>query len=89
MNRRDIWLVGLLALAYIYLDSATPTSRRTAAPASWARPPADEDGAIDSVAFDDPDACPRDLSHPVSLRADGAKWCLTCDEGFYPAVMAI
>jgi hypothetical protein len=29
-------------------------------------------------------ACPRDLTHRVSLRADGAMWCLACDEAFYP-----
>lgn len=27
--------------------------------------------------------CPRGADHETALRADGALWCLRCDEGFY------
>ena len=33
------------------------------------------------------DVCPRDSLHAVKVRADGAVWCLVCDEGFFPAMV--
>lgn len=75
MNHRDLWFVGLLALAYLYLDAGTPQGRSSAPRLA---PPSDPEGLTG------PDGCPRDLSHPVRRRGDGAKWCLSCDEAFYP-----
>ena len=80
MNHRDVWFVGLLALAYLYLDAAAPTGRRQGV----AREAGDVPGGTDGS-----EACPRDLSHRISLRADGAMWCLACDEGFFPAGLVI
>ena len=90
MNHRDVWFVGLLALAYLYLDAAVPALRR----GSLARQPRFEplreaDKAEEPVAFDVVDACPRDLSHAILMRGDGAKWCLSCDEAFFPAALVI
>jgi hypothetical protein len=90
MNHRDIWFVGLLALAYLYLDAAGPALRRGALTRQPQLEPV-QDGADeeDAVSFEMVDACPRDFSHAVSLRGDGAKWCLSCDEAFYPAALVI
>ena len=86
MNHRDLWFVGLLTLAYIYLDGIATGATRRAAPAPLEalpdEPPAPDAGPVT-------DACPRDLAHPISLRGDGAMWCRACDEGFFPAVMVI
>lgn len=84
MNHRDIWFVGLLALAYLYLDAAAPAVRRLAALEPHSLPPLDEDPDFQPFSFAVADACPRDLRHPINLRGDGAKWCLACDEAFYP-----
>ncbi|HET8656179.1 MAG TPA: hypothetical protein VFL93_11735 [Longimicrobiaceae bacterium] len=82
MSRNDLWFMGLFALAYLYLDSAPaalpagesePAPRRPLALLPPPRPIVVPRGA-----------CPRDLTHRVSLRADGAMWCLACDEAFYP-----
>ena len=80
MNQRDVWFVGLLALAYLYLDAAAPTARRQGAEPTASDAPQTGDAA---------DACPRDGSHSISLRDDGAMWCLACDEGFFPAGLVI
>ncbi|HEX6927235.1 MAG TPA: hypothetical protein VF167_17555 [Longimicrobiaceae bacterium] len=86
MNHRDVWFVGLLALAYLYLDAASLAPRREALARGRAFLPPPEE-APEPSGFALSETCPRDLTHPVKLRpADGAKWCLVCDEGFYPAL---
>lgn len=85
MNHKDVWLLGLFAFAFAYLEAA------------YARPPAEaeEDEArapaeelpvfpVASRGVVPRSACPRDLAHRVSLRGDGAMWCMSCDEGFFP-----
>lgn len=98
MNQKDGWFVGLLALAFLYLDP-DPTSRTMSddAPTDSA-PPAGDDPADRSrllpvqvaralpVRVDARDVCPRNELHSVALRADGAMWCRGCDEAFYPQV---
>jgi hypothetical protein len=84
MNHRDVWFVGLLALAYLYLDAAAPAARRSFAALPQPPLPLSDDAAVDPSGFPAVDGCPRDDSHPVSRREDGAKWCLSCDEAFYP-----
>src|SRR5688500_10542342 len=97
MNQKDGLFLGLLALAYLYVD-ATSTPRpmsddvRTP-PSSPSEEPADRSRLlpvplvralpVKSVARD---GCPRNPSHAVALRADGAMWCRGCDEAFYPQV---
>jgi hypothetical protein len=95
MNQKDTWFLGLLALAYLYLDSlSTPPQMSDDAPPP-ASLPADE--SLDPsrllpvpVARALPakvvprDVCPRNQLHAVALRADGAMWCRGCDEAFYP-----
>lgn len=88
MNHRDVWFVGLLTLAYLYLDAAAPGGRRQGV----ARDAADDLQAGNPVDTTGPfasDSCPRDGSHNISLRDDGAMWCLACDEGFFPAGLVI
>lgn len=87
MNHRDIWFVGLLALAYLYLDASAPEARRAALAPPQDAPPLDPEPSEEPVGYAYADACPRDPAHAVSLRGDGAKWCLTCDEGFYPVAI--
>jgi hypothetical protein len=86
MNHRDVWIVGLLALAYLYLDSASPRGRGKIQLAGFAPREDDPVPWLPALAAD---GCPRNLSHSVSLRSDGAMWCLGCDEGFFPAEMVI
>jgi hypothetical protein len=89
MKERDVWLVGLLALTYLYLDAAAPRGRiRVQAPAGSSLPP-EEPTALPSLPDFARDACPRDAAHSVSLRPDGAMWCLACDEGFFPVEMVM
>lgn len=91
MTQNDAWFLGLLALAYLYLDS-------TPAP----RPMSDNDFVPGPVPTDDEpveverllpvhlverDACPRNHLHVVAVRPDGAMWCRGCDEAFYPQVV--
>jgi hypothetical protein len=83
MNHRDLWFVGLLALAYLYLDGTGSAAPSEAQVRSEPLPPFEDDSTEEPFALA-ADACPRDFAHPISLRADGAMWCLTCDEGFYP-----
>jgi hypothetical protein len=98
MSQKDGWFLGLLALAYLYIDA---TSRR--------RPMRDDARIPASSRADDElrdpsrflpvpvvrslpvkvtprDVCPRNHLHPVALRPDGAMWCRGCDEAFYPQV---
>ncbi len=90
MNHRDIWFVGLIALACLYLDAATPALRRGAlARRPRLEPRGDADNAEDALAFETLEGCPRDLSHAILKRGDGAKWCLSCDEAFFPAALVI
>jgi hypothetical protein len=85
MNRKDLWVMGLLALAYLYLD-AQPEAVATAAPVEPARPlPVLARARTLLPAHVVPrGVCPRNLMHRVSLRGDGALWCHACDEGFFP-----
>jgi hypothetical protein len=88
MNHRDVWFVGLLALAYLYLDAAAPATRRQGATRAAGGDPRVDDAA-DAIGVFATEGCPRDGSHSISLRADGAMWCLACDEGFFPAGLVI
>lgn len=83
MNPRDVWFVGLLALAYLYFDSTAP-ERRASAGAKVTPLPVPQRAPVGPMPV-----CPRDDAHPVSLRRDGVKWCLACDEAFYPVALAI
>ena len=76
MNSKDLCLLGLLALAYLYLD---PRSDAAGAGQPLALVGGSARRAADPV-------CPRQAGHPVSRRADGALWCRACDEGFFPRV---
>lgn len=90
MNHRDVWFVGLLALAYLYLDSPAPAARWSAPHRHRPGPlPPREDPSCDTgrEASGLAELCPRDLGHVVSVRGDGAKWCHSCDEAFYPAAI--
>jgi hypothetical protein len=86
MNHREFWFVGLLALAYIYLDGSALAAQREDMVASPGPLP---DDPAPPVLPRVTDACPRDLSHRISLRRDGALWCIACDEGFYPVGLLI
>ena len=98
MNQKDTWFLGLLALAFLYLDAlATPgeMSDDTPTPAPL---PAEDEPRDRSRLLPGPvtralpakvvprDVCPRNQLHAVALRADGAMWCRGCDEAFYPQV---
>lgn len=88
MNHRDVWFVGLLALVYLYIDGSAPTAQPVDVAQPQSIPPLPNEPA--PVLFAPvTDACPRDLSHQISLRKDGAMWCLGCDEGFFPAGIVI
>ncbi len=91
MNPRDTWLIGLLALAYLYLDS-TVTPRPMSDSAFRPGPPPGNDESGDRsrllpARVAARDVCPRNQGHRVSLRGDGAMWCRDCDEAFYPQGM--
>lgn len=92
MNQKDLCFLGLLALAYLYLDAtseqAVPTDRRLAGgdePASVS--PAGGTARVRYAALValEP-TCPRDAEHLVSHRKDGAMWCRGCDRAYYPSV---
>lgn len=87
MNHRDVWFVGLLALAYLYLDATGPAYRRATGAQQATLPSGEDSSAGEPFVLPIADACPRDLSHPIRLRDDGAKWCLSCDEAFYPVAI--
>lgn len=89
MNHRDVWFVGLLALAYLYLDASAPAARREALVPDPPLPPLRDDPGEEILPFTPDVTCPRDLTHTIRVRGDGAKWCLTCDEAFYPVGMVI
>ena len=97
MNSKDGLFLGLLALAYLYVD-ATSTPRpmsddpRTPAP-SPSEEPVDSSRLLPvpvpralPVKLVPRDVCPRNQLHAVALRPDGAMWCRGCDEAFYPQV---
>ena len=89
MKHKDAWLFGLFALAYLYLDTlASPAPVARPAEERVFVPPADEPPPFPmaSLGIVPRDACPRNVAHRVSLRGDGAMWCLSCDEGFYPEI---
>jgi hypothetical protein len=81
MNRKDVWFLGLFAVAYLYLDRLPPIA---AEPERAPRPEAPQRRSMALVRVAPHAACPRDLGHPINLRADGALWCHSCDEAFYP-----
>ena len=90
MTQNDAWFVGLLALAYLYLDS-TPAPRQMS-DNEFIPGPVPTDEPVDfsrllPVHVADRDVCPRNHLHPVAVRADGAMWCRGCDEAFYPEVV--
>ena len=97
MNQKDGLFLGLLALAYLYVD-ATSTPRPMSddvgtPPSSPSEEPADHSRLLPvplvralPVKRVERDVCPRNPSHAVALRADGAMWCRGCDEAFYPQV---
>jgi hypothetical protein len=85
MSRKDVWFLGLFAVAYLYLDKLPPSAAAEPGRAPLpAAPPQRRSMAL--VKVTPHAACPRDLGHPINLRADGALWCHSCDEAFYPAV---
>lgn len=96
MNQKDPWILGLLVLAYLCLDSISPPRSMTDDAQTPAPRPADEDSLDSSRLLPVPvaralpvkvtpsDVCPRNPLHRVALRADGAMWCRGCDEAFYP-----
>lgn len=94
MDHKDLCFLGLIALAYVYLEARLEESLEAPAPApaplrpELAATPATATGADlffgVSPAPVDP-GCPRFADHPISRRADGAIWCRGCDEAFYPS----
>ena len=97
MNPKDGLFLGLLALAYLYVD-ATSTPRPMSDDARIPAPSPSEEPADRSRLLPVPlaralpvklvprDVCPRNQLHAVALRPDGAMWCRGCDEAFYPQV---
>ena len=97
MNEKDGWFVGLLALAFLYLDAATTPRTMSDDARTPSSSPADESSDRSRllpvpvaralpVKLAARDVCPRNELQSVSLRADGAMWCRGCDEAFYPEV---
>ena len=97
MNPKDGLFLGLLALAYLYVDAtSTPgpmsDDAHTPAPSPSGEPAEPSRLLPVPVARALPvkvvprDVCPRDQRHAVALRPDGAMWCRGCDEAFYPQV---
>ena len=87
MNSKDGWFLGILALAYLYLD-LIPTSVSEVDRGRGLTPPGDRDrkpGHRPSVERVPSTACPRQDLHLVTIREDGAIWCHPCDEAFYPS----
>ena len=82
MNQKDVYFLGLLALAYVYLDR---TGSRTLAPASRRPLPVPIRRAL-PVPVRPRAACPKVAAHPVAQRWDGALWCRGCDQAFFPRV---
>src|SRR5687768_17603373 len=98
MNQKDGLFLGLLALAYLYVD-ATSTPRPMSDDVCSPVPTPSEDEPREAsrllpvplvralpVKLVPRDVCPRNPLHAVALRADGAMWCRGCDEAFYPQV---
>ena len=81
MSRNDVWFLGLFAVAYLYLDR-----RPAEQPEAELTPDAAPRRSMALVKAAPNAACPRDLDHPINLRSDGALWCHSCDEAFYPHV---
>lgn len=80
MNQKDLYFLGLLALAYAYLDRS---GARTLAPASRRALPGPIRRGLPAPLHVRPE-CPKVASHPVALRSDGAVCCRACDQGFFP-----
>jgi hypothetical protein len=88
MSQKDGWFLGLLALAYLYVDSS-PAPRAMSDDAFTPAPPSSEEAVpvgsrLLPVRVIPGDVCPRNAQHTVALRPDGAMWCRGCDEAFYP-----
>lgn len=82
MSQKDVYFLGLLALAYVYLDRSgsrtLPPSPRRSLPVPVRR--------LLPVPVHPRPGCPKVSAHPVALRPDGAVWCRGCDQAFFPRV---
>ena len=90
MTQNDAWFVGLLALAYLYLD--TPPAPGPMSDNEFIPGPVPIDESVEfsrllPVPVVERDVCPRNHRHPVAVRPDGAMWCRGCDEAFYPELV--
>ena len=90
MNHKDLCFLGLIALAYVYLDARIEETRAPQAPVPAPLPYGGIPGT--SIVLRPTRAvvpreagCPRDDAHPITRRADGAIWCRGCDEAYYPS----
>lgn len=93
MNHKDLCFLGLIALAYVYLDARIDESLESSgtdrSAARDAVPPAPGPGTalvlrpLRALVPVEP-GCPRSGEHPIIRRADGAFWCRACDEAYYP-----
>ena len=98
MNQKDGLFLGLLALAYLFLDATSTPRPMSDEPHSPVPSPSQGEPREPSRLLPVPvaralpvkrvprDVCPRNPLHAVALRADGAMWCRGCDEAFYPQV---
>ena len=98
MNQKDTWFLGLLALAFLYIDTITAPRSMSDENRTPASSRADDGSSERSRLLPVPvvralpvkvvprDVCPRNAGHAVAVRGDGAMWCRGCDEAFYPQV---
>ena len=96
MNHKDLCFLGLIALAYVYLDARIEETRapQPAQPPQPPQPARLPYGGIPGTSIVLRSArslvprepgCPRDQAHRITRRADGAIWCRGCDEAYYPS----
>ena len=98
MNQKDGLFLGLLALAYLYVDATSTPRAMSDDVRTPASSPSEEEPRHRSrlppvplvralpVKLVPRHVCPRNQLHAVALRPDGAMWCRDCDEAFYPQV---